>query len=227
VTAGTQYWLRFKRQVGAALTWIGIAAFSSPASSTRAARPTRVAAVVPVSVPRSSSSEACQRKARRGAHSRHRRLPLGGKLSYSLYLWSWPVLTIAEQETTKISLSGSDFSPYWRHRARWRDVCVIENPIRHPNGSQTLVEGVSWVLSSSRSCSWCVAGATRDALDLTTTPVLQRCHHCLRSTFRTLFLTAVRSAGSCFRNLVPLTGAGTKRCNATCLVGTLFRKSTE
>ena len=55
-----------------------------------------------------------------------------GKLSYSLYLWSWPVLTIAEQETTKSLTLGQRALTIPASLALAAvTYFAIENPIRH------------------------------------------------------------------------------------------------
>ncbi len=103
VTAGTQYWLRIRRPVGACLTWLGIAGILFAGLHYTSSTPyPGWAAVVPV-VGAALIIVGGMSAGRWGVE-----LILGtlafrwvGKLSYSLYLWSWPVLTIAEQETTK------------------------------------------------------------------------------------------------------------------------------
>jgi peptidoglycan/LPS O-acetylase OafA/YrhL len=55
-----------------------------------------------------------------------------GKLSYSLYLWSWPVLTIAEQETTKALTLGQRLLTVAASLVlAAATFTLVENPIRH------------------------------------------------------------------------------------------------
>jgi peptidoglycan/LPS O-acetylase OafA/YrhL len=64
-----------------------------------------------------------------------RRVPgLIGRLSYSIYLWHWPVLMIAAQAASKPLTLGQ--------RAFWLAVSIVENPIRY---SKWLSK--SWILS--------------------------------------------------------------------------------
>jgi peptidoglycan/LPS O-acetylase OafA/YrhL len=134
ITAGTQYWVRISRPIAACLTWIGIGGilFSGLYYTSSTAYP-GWAALVPV-VSAGLVIVGGMSARRWGAE-----FFLGtwlfrwvGKLSYSLYLWSWPVLTIAEQESTKpltlgqrlltipasLVLAGATYA-------------LIENPIRH------------------------------------------------------------------------------------------------
>jgi peptidoglycan/LPS O-acetylase OafA/YrhL len=134
VTAGTQYWLRFNRYVGAAMTWIGIggilfACFSYTGSTAYPGW----AAVVPV-VGAALIIVGGMSAGRFGVE-----VLLGtfvfrwiGKLSYSLYLWSWPVLTIAEQETTKsLNVGQRLLTILASFVLAGVTYTVVENPIRH------------------------------------------------------------------------------------------------
>lgn len=134
ITAGTQYWLRIRRYVGAFLTWLGIGGilFAAVHYTSSTAYP-GWAAVVPV-VSAGLVIVGGMSAGRWGAE-----LLLGtvvfrwvGKLSYSLYLWSWPVLTIAEQETTKSLTLGQRALTIPASLALAAVTYVlIENPIRH------------------------------------------------------------------------------------------------
>jgi peptidoglycan/LPS O-acetylase OafA/YrhL len=134
VTAGTQYWLRIHRYVGAALTWIGIGCilFAGFQYTSSTAYP-GWAAVVPV-VGAALVIVGGMSAGRLGVE-----IILGtfvfrwiGKLSYSLYLWSWPVLTIAEQETTKTLTEGQKALTILASLGlAGVTYALIENPIRH------------------------------------------------------------------------------------------------
>jgi peptidoglycan/LPS O-acetylase OafA/YrhL len=134
VTAGTQYWLRIERHVGAALTWIGIAGilFAGFQYTSSTAYP-GWAAVIPV-VGAALIIVGGMSAGRLGVE-----ILLGtflfrwvGKLSYSLYLWSWPVLTIAEQETTKTLTTGQRLLTILAALVLAAvTYTLIENPIRH------------------------------------------------------------------------------------------------
>ena len=134
VTAGTQYWLRIRRPVGACLTWLGIAGILFAGLHYTSSTPyPGWAAIVPV-VGAGLIIVGGMSAGRWGVE-----LILGtlafrwvGKLSYSLYLWSWPVLTIAEQETTKSLTLGQRALTIPASLALAAvTYAVIENPIRH------------------------------------------------------------------------------------------------
>ena len=134
ITAGTQYWLRIRRSVGALLTWLGIAGilFAALHYTSTTAYP-GWAALAPV-VGAGLVIVGGMSAGRWGAE-----LLLGtfvfrwvGKLSYSLYLWSWPVLTIAEQETTKsLTLGQRALTVLASLVLAVVTYALIENPIRH------------------------------------------------------------------------------------------------
>jgi peptidoglycan/LPS O-acetylase OafA/YrhL len=134
ITAGTQYWLRIRRSVGALLTWLGIAGilFAALHYTSSTAYP-GWAALAPV-VGAGLIIVGGMSAGRWGAE-----LLLGtlvfrwvGKLSYSLYLWSWPVLTIAEQETTKsLTLGQRALTVLASLVLAVVTYALIENPIRH------------------------------------------------------------------------------------------------
>jgi peptidoglycan/LPS O-acetylase OafA/YrhL len=134
ITAGTQYWLRIRRSVGALLTWLGIAGivFAAVHYTGSTAYP-GWAALAPV-VGAGLVIVGGMSAGRWGAE-----LVLGtlafrwvGKLSYSLYLWSWPVLTIAEQETTKsLTLGQRGLTILASLVLAVVTYALIENPIRH------------------------------------------------------------------------------------------------
>jgi peptidoglycan/LPS O-acetylase OafA/YrhL len=134
VTAGTQYWLRIRRPVGVCLTWVGIAGILFAGLHYTSSTPyPGWAAIVPV-VGAGLIIVGGMSAGRWGVE-----LILGtlafrwvGKLSYSLYLWSWPVLTIAEQETTKSLTLGQRALTIPASLALAAvTYFVIENPIRH------------------------------------------------------------------------------------------------
>jgi peptidoglycan/LPS O-acetylase OafA/YrhL len=134
ITAGTQYWLRIRRSVGAFLTWLGIAGilFAALHYTSTTAYP-GWAALVPV-VGAGLIIVGGMSAGRWGVE-----LILGtavfrwvGKLSYSLYLWSWPVLTIAEQETTKsLTLGQRALTIPASLALSVVTYALVENPIRH------------------------------------------------------------------------------------------------
>jgi peptidoglycan/LPS O-acetylase OafA/YrhL len=134
ITAGTQYWLRIRRSVGALLTWLGIAGilFAAVHYTSTTAYP-GWAALVPV-VGAGLIIVGGMSAGRWGVE-----LILGtavfrwvGKLSYSLYLWSWPVLTIAEQETTKsLTLGERALTILASLALAVVTYALVENPIRH------------------------------------------------------------------------------------------------
>lgn len=134
VAAGTHYWLRIRSNLGSCLTWVGLIAIALAVTLFTTATPfPGWAAMLPV------FGAAFVIVGGTSAGPLGVELLLGtlvfrwiGKLSYSLYLWSWPVLTIAMQSSAKsltvtqriltvgasLLLSGVTYA-------------VVENPIRH------------------------------------------------------------------------------------------------
>jgi peptidoglycan/LPS O-acetylase OafA/YrhL len=134
VAAGTQYWLRMRGAVALTLTWFGIAGILVACTEfTGATAYPGWAAILPV-VSAALIIAGGMSAGRWGAEAL-----LGtfvfrwiGKLSYSIYLWSWPTLTIATQSTSK------SLTLFQRLLAILASIvlaaityALIENPIRH------------------------------------------------------------------------------------------------
>ncbi len=134
VAAGTQYWLRLRRGVAACMTWLGIAGILIAATLFTASTPyPGWAAVLPVAGAALIIAGGMS-AGRWGAE-----FVLGtvvfrwlGKLSYSLYLWSWPVLTIAAESSSKpLSLSQRLLTVLGAFVLAALSYAIVENPIRH------------------------------------------------------------------------------------------------
>lgn len=134
VAAGTQYWLRMQGGVALTLTWFGIAGILVACTEfTGATAYPGWAAILPV-VSAALIIAGGMSAGRWGAEAL-----LGtsvfrwiGKRSYSIYLWSWPILTIATQSTSK------NLTLFQRLLAILASIvlaaityALIENPIRH------------------------------------------------------------------------------------------------
>ena len=134
VAAGTQYWLRMRRDVAACVTWLGIAGILIAATEFTGSTPyPGWAALLPV------ASAALIIAGGMSAGRWGVELLLGtaalrwlGKLSYSLYLWSWPVLTIAAQSSSKpLSLTQRLLTIVASLVLAALTYAIVENPIRH------------------------------------------------------------------------------------------------
>ena len=134
VAAGTQYWLRLRSGVALALTWVGIAGILAACIGfTSATAYPGWAAILPV------GSAALIIAGGMAAGRWGAEAILGtfvfrwiGKLSYSIYLWSWPVLTIATQSTSRsLTLVDRIISILASIVLAAITYALIENPIRH------------------------------------------------------------------------------------------------
>ena len=135
VAVATPWLLRLSGSVGAALTWVGLAAIAVAAvtySSSSAYPGTLV--IVPV-VGTALIIAGGTVVPRWGAELVLRRPPFQwfGRLSYSLYLWHWPILIIAAEA------AGRDSLPFHRNIgwlllavvAAVATSAIVENPVRH------------------------------------------------------------------------------------------------
>ena len=134
VAAGTQYWLRIRRDVALYMTWIGVGGIFVAATEFTGNTPyPGWAAVLPV------ASAALIIIGGMSAGRWGAELLLGsfvfrwlGKLSYSLYLWSWPLLTIAVQSASKpLSVTQRLLTILVSLVLAALTYALIENPIRH------------------------------------------------------------------------------------------------
>ena len=134
VAAGTQYWLRIRRDVAVGLTWLGIAGILVAATEFTGSTPyPGWAALLPV------TSAALIVIGGMSAGRWGAELLLGtfvfrwlGKLSYSLYLWSWPVLTIAVESSSKpLTVPQRLLTILASLVLALATYAIIENPIRH------------------------------------------------------------------------------------------------
>jgi peptidoglycan/LPS O-acetylase OafA/YrhL len=134
VAAGTQYWLRMRRDVALGMTWLGIGGILIAATEFTGSTPyPGWAAILPV------ASAALIIIGGMSAGRWGAEVLLGsfvfrwlGKLSYSLYLWSWPVLTIAVESTSKpLSVVQRLLTILASLVLSILTYALIENPIRH------------------------------------------------------------------------------------------------
>jgi len=135
VAVGTTWLLRIPKSVGSVATWVGLAAicFAALAFDSRTPYPGALVAIPVIgtalviaggmTVPRSGAESLLK-------HPPFRWL---GKVSYSLYLWHWPILILAAEAAGKSSLP-------FRQNLVWLLVAMVaavvsyylvENPIRH------------------------------------------------------------------------------------------------
>ncbi len=157
VAVGTEWLLRVPRRVGATATWIGLAAiaFSAVAFGAHTAYPGSLVAVPVVGAALVIAGG--MTAPRRGAEVVLGRSPVRyvGKLSYSLYLWHWPMLVIAAEAAGKSSLDFGQSVP-WLLAALGASVVtysLVENPVRHARllasrPSVALVSGVVLIVGA-------------------------------------------------------------------------------
>ena len=134
VAAGTQYWLRMRPAFAITLTWCGIAGILVACTQfTSATTYPGWAAVLPVGGAAAIIAGGMA-AGRWGAE-----MFLGtivfrwiGRLSYSIYLWSWPILTITTQASSRgLTLLQRSLSIVGSIVLAAITFALIENPIRH------------------------------------------------------------------------------------------------
>ncbi len=135
VAAGTPWLLRLPRHLAAAMTWIGLGliALSAVVYNSQTAYPGSAVAlpVVGTGLVIAGGTLAL----RHGAEALLRLWPFRqlGKLSYSLYLWHWPILILAAESAGVASLPVAK-NLMWLLVALGLSIVsyvTIENPIRH------------------------------------------------------------------------------------------------
>ncbi|HEV3132989.1 MAG TPA: acyltransferase family protein [Acidimicrobiales bacterium] len=135
VAVGTKWLLGIPKSIGSVLTWTGLAAivFGSVAFDSRSPYPGALVAVPVIGTALVIAGG--MTAPRQGAESLLRLPPFRwlGRISYSLYLWHWPILILAAEAAGKTSLP-------FRQNVVWLLVAlgasmasyyVVENPIRH------------------------------------------------------------------------------------------------
>jgi peptidoglycan/LPS O-acetylase OafA/YrhL len=163
VAVSTTWLKHLPAQVAALLTWAGLAAvmYSAFVFNAQTAYPGSLVAIPVVGAGLIIAGGVAVPRA--GAESL---LGLGpfrwlGKLSYSLYLWHWPILIIAAEQVGKTSLPVGDnlilvVIAVLLSMATYR---MVENPIRHwrlPTRT-TVIAGVALVLSTVLVLSLAIA----------------------------------------------------------------------
>ncbi len=135
VAVSTQWLLRIPRRFGSVMTWAGLAAIAVSALEFTANTPYPGSAVALPVVGAALVIAGGVTAPGRGAETLLRLPPFQwmGKLSYSMYLWHWPILVIAAYYAGKSSLS-------FTQNIRWILVAlvasigtyfILENPVRH------------------------------------------------------------------------------------------------
>ncbi|MBF6555259.1 MAG: acyltransferase [Acidimicrobiales bacterium] len=135
VAVGTKWLLEIPKPIGSVLTWTGLAAivFGSVAFDSRTRYPGALVAVPVIGTALVIAGG--MTAPRRGAESLLKLPPFRwlGRISYSLYLWHWPILILAAEEAGKTSLPFRQ-NVVWLLVALGASVAsyyVVENPIRH------------------------------------------------------------------------------------------------
>ena len=137
VAVGTSWLLRIPAHIGAALTWLGLGAIlvSAVVFNSQTAYPGSLVAVPVIGAALIIAGGTAV--PRFGAESLLRLAPCAwlGNLSYSLYLWHWPILIIAAEYQSKTSLTFGQSLPWLALSllAAIISYSIVENPIRHAN----------------------------------------------------------------------------------------------
>jgi len=135
VAVGTHWLLRLPAPVAALMTWLGLGAIlvSAVIFNSQTAYPGSLVAIPVVGAAFIIAGGVVA--PRYGVESLLRLPPFGwlGNLSYSLYLWHWPILIIAAESRQQTSMSFLQNLP-WLLLALIASVvsyALVENPIRH------------------------------------------------------------------------------------------------
>ena len=135
IAVSTKWLLHVPKVVGAAMTWVGLAAigFAALDFNGHTSYPGSVAAVPVVGAGLLIAGGVST--PHWAAESILKRAPLQwfGKLSYSIYLWHWPILILAAYAAGKTSLPFGQ-NAFWLVVALAASVVtfhLVENPIRH------------------------------------------------------------------------------------------------
>jgi peptidoglycan/LPS O-acetylase OafA/YrhL len=135
VAVGTSWLLRLRAHIAAAMTWLGLGAILAAAVifNSVTAYPGSLVAIPVVGAAFIIAGGVVA--PRHGVEALLRLAPFAwlGNLSYSLYLWHWPILIIVAEHEQKTSLSFVQNIP-WLILALVASVAsyaLVENPIRH------------------------------------------------------------------------------------------------
>jgi peptidoglycan/LPS O-acetylase OafA/YrhL len=157
VAVGTTWLLRIPRHMAAAATWVGLGAIliSAFAFNSQTAYPGSLVAIPVVGAALIIAAGAGA--PRFGAESLLRLPPFAwlGNLSYSLYLWHWPILIIAAESRGKAALPFSQNLGWLALAlaASFITYNLVENPIRHAKALKrtvwaSIVLGVGLVVAT-------------------------------------------------------------------------------
>ncbi len=135
VAVATRWLLSVPRRIGGAMSWVGFAAIAFSALEFTRNTPYPGSAVAIPVVGTALVIAGGMTAPAFGPESLLRLAPFQwvGKLSYSIYLWHWPVLIIAAYAASKASLPFSQNAP-WLLMVLVLSIgtyLLIENPVRH------------------------------------------------------------------------------------------------
>ncbi len=177
VAAATPWLLRIPKVIGGVLTWLGLGAiaFSAVAFGATTAYPGSLAAIPVLGAGLVIAGGMAAPKWAAESVLGLQPFRWVGRISYSLYLWHWPILIIAADEAGKTSLPFRQ-NVVWLLLALGLSLAsyrLVENPIRHLriSAKKSIALGVCAVLLTVAALSVAISAESEPLRSYTVAPV--------------------------------------------------------